>query len=277
MTFLKSVFIAFSMFSTLPTPQVDWNEKNMRYMMCAFPFVGLVIAFLCGAWFLFGLQIVFVWQKAIPHQIMALIFMLIPIFITGGIHMDGFMDTSDALASHADRDKKLEILKDSHSGAFAVMACVLYFISYYVLSCHFYQIYYSQDSLKRFPSLFSQFMASLPILSIFVMSRSLSAFAVAAFPIAKNSGLLHTFSSSSAKYFTAMWSEFLFMVVSILLFRYYGLSGAALVLTSLLVFLAYFIMAKKNFGGITGDTAGWFVQLCELFCLAEFLLFPILF
>ena len=58
------------------------------------------------------------------------ILLAVPIFITGGIHMDGFMDTCDARASYGDREKKLAILKDTHTGAFAVIFGALYLILY---------------------------------------------------------------------------------------------------------------------------------------------------
>ena len=45
MTVLQTIAVAFAMFSAVPVPQVDWNEKNMRYSLCAFPQVGV----LCGA------------------------------------------------------------------------------------------------------------------------------------------------------------------------------------------------------------------------------------
>ena len=45
MTALQTIAVAFAMFSALPMPQFDWNEKNMRYALCAFPLVGVV----CGA------------------------------------------------------------------------------------------------------------------------------------------------------------------------------------------------------------------------------------
>ena len=47
---MKSVWnsckAAFAMFSKIPTPMVDWNKENMKYMMCFFPFVGAVIGVL---------------------------------------------------------------------------------------------------------------------------------------------------------------------------------------------------------------------------------------
>ena len=47
MTFFETVAVAFSMFSALPMPQVDWNERNMRYSLCAFPLVGALIGLCC--------------------------------------------------------------------------------------------------------------------------------------------------------------------------------------------------------------------------------------
>ena len=51
-----------------------------------------------------------------------------PVIITGGIHLDGFVDTMDAINSYQPIERKLEILKDSHIGAFALISCVTYFI-----------------------------------------------------------------------------------------------------------------------------------------------------
>ena len=52
MIVLQTVAVAFAMFSAVPVPQFNWTEKNMRYAMCAFPLIGVVIGllwFLCGA------------------------------------------------------------------------------------------------------------------------------------------------------------------------------------------------------------------------------------
>ena len=51
MTVLQTIAVAFAMFSALPVPQFEWNEKNMRYAMCAFPLIGLVCG---GLWCLCG-------------------------------------------------------------------------------------------------------------------------------------------------------------------------------------------------------------------------------
>ena len=272
MTFLKSLILAFTTFSFIPAPRIEWNEKNMRYIMCAFPLVGLVIGAVWVAWFVFGIQLLFVWQRSISLHLIALGFTLIPVFITGGIHLDGFMDTCDALASHASREKKLEILKDSHSGAFAVLACLLYFLSYYILSFEICDYFLGETSSGRFADFLTRLMNFLPLVSIFVLSRLLSAFAVATFPIAKDSGLLHTFANASAKKFTAVFCYICFFLLSAALIYFYRFLGIALVGINLSVFCFYFVIAVKNFGGITGDTAGFFVQMCEILALLVFVI-----
>ena len=47
-------------------------------------------------------------------------------------------------------------------------------------------------------------------------------------------------------------------------------TGIAIIVPSILFFVFYYLTTKRNFGGITGDTAGWFVQLCEIFELMGF-------
>ena len=105
---LQTIAVAFAMFSALPVPQFAWNQKNMRYAMCAFPLIGVVIG---GLWCLCG-------ALPLPMPAKAAGFCLIPVWVTGGIHLDGYADTCDALSSYGDTAKKLEILKDPHCGAF---------------------------------------------------------------------------------------------------------------------------------------------------------------
>ena len=240
----------------------------MRYMMAAFPLVGAVIAFFEGCWLLLAGYLLHILQKPFSLHFFALGFTLIPIFVTGGIHLDGFMDTCDAIASHAEREKKLEILKDSHCGAFAILGCAIYFLSYFV---------FALELLRELEGWqgghFGQELFRLaPALGIFIISRLLSALAVATFPIAKNSGLVHTFASASAKRFTALWCAFWLIFLSGILIFCSGTNGAFLTAGQLALFTAYYFVAKSNFGGITGDTAGAFVQTCELLSLELFVI-----
>ena len=112
---LASLAITFSTYSRIPMPQVEWSEDNMRHTLSLLPLVGLVIGVLyCLTDRLSALL-------GFSPLLRAALLTVLPVLVTGGIHLDGYCDTVDALASHAPREKKLAILKDSSAGAFAVI------------------------------------------------------------------------------------------------------------------------------------------------------------
>jgi adenosylcobinamide-GDP ribazoletransferase len=221
-------------------PKVEWSKDNMRYVMCFFPLVGAVIG-----------GVIYLWIRIADYLSMSHIFdtaiiVLLPLILTGGIHMDGFMDTTDALSSYQPREKKLEILKDPNSGAFAVIGCV----GYYLLT---YAVWYEVTKTE------------LPVLAIgFILSRALSGLAVVTFPLAKNSGLAATFSNEAKKRLTRCVMIIFIILCAIgmlIINRKLGVIG---MFAALLTFLHYYRISVKEFGGITGDLAGYFLQLCEL-------------
>ena len=108
MKLLKAMVIAFSIYSKIPVPQFEWKEEDMEYMMCFFPWIGGVIGLFFFGW------AVLCEKFAVGNVCYALIGAAIPLMISGGFHVDGYMDTMDAFHSYQSREKKLEILKDSH-------------------------------------------------------------------------------------------------------------------------------------------------------------------
>ena len=120
MRVIRSLCIAFSTYSRIPVPQVAWTDENRKYSMCFFPLIGAVIGLLLWGW------LALCDVLGVGALLRGAVGALLPILVTGGIHMDGFMDTSDALASWQSPEKRLEILKDSHVGAFAVLGCAGY-------------------------------------------------------------------------------------------------------------------------------------------------------
>ena len=239
MTALQTIAVAFAMFSALPMPQFAWNERNMRYALCAFPLIGVVIGalwWLCGA-------------LPLPALARAAGFCLVPVWVTGGIHLDGYADTCDALSSYGDTAKKLEILKDPHCGAFAVIRLCSYFTAYFALCC----------CVQFTPRTAMLWMLAL------VGERALSGLAVASFPMAKNTGLAHTFATAADKTKVRRALTVLCIVLGAALA---ALGGWAMVCAAGTVFARYDQVAKKQFGGTTGDLAGWFLQKCEIWMLA---------
>lgn len=95
---------------------------------------------------------------------------------------------------------------------------------------------------------------------------------MAGFPLSKNTGLAHTFAQSSDRTTVRIILTVLFMAVSAALAVFFGVRGLFAVAAALLVFARYYVVAKKEFGGITGDLAGWFLQRCELAMLAAVVL-----
>ncbi len=240
MRIINSFFIALAMYSRIPVPRVDWKKENMRYAMCFFPVIGIVIGavmYLAG-WLLD--------KAAVGGLFRGAVFTLIPIIITGGIHMDGFMDTMDALGSWGDRDKKLEILKDSHAGAFAILGMGCYLL-------------WSVAVWSELPA------EVLGVCCVsFVLSRALSGFSVVTFPAARNSGLLKTFQDGAQKKAVRI-TMCLYVAAAVILMAVMdvrAMAGAAA--GAGITFLYYAVTSRKQFGGVTGDLAGFFLETAEL-------------
>ena len=119
MIILETLAVGFSMFSALPVPQVEWSEKNMRYSLCVFPLVGAVIAAACCVWTLVCDAL------SAPDLMRGAGLCLLPVLMTGGIHLDGYADTCDALASRAAPEKRQTILKDPNIEPDAEMLALL--------------------------------------------------------------------------------------------------------------------------------------------------------
>ena len=221
-------------------PQVDWSEENRRWSMCFFPLIGVVVGGLIWLWLALcdGLHIGPFLRGAIGTAL--------PLLVTGGIHMDGFMDVTDAMSSWQTKEKRLEILKDSHVGAFAVIACGAY--------------------LLLMAGLLSECTAAqgLGLTAAFVLSRSMSAYAMVALPQAKKQGMLADNARNADHHRVRLASWGWFAAAAVAAVCGLGWYGLALPAGALACLGWYAHRAKKYFGGISGDQAGWYVQVTEL-------------
>lgn len=208
--------------------------------MCFFPWIGAVIGLLCLGWdALAGFL-------ALGAPLRNTVLMLIPIAVSGGIHLDGLLDTADALSAWRTREKRLEILKDSHAGAFAVIACAAYFF----LLCAVLDMVHG-DMVKVYAF-------------TFVISRSLSGFSVVTFPKASAEGTVAGFSrSAQARAAQASCAVYVLLAAAGML-AIQPVFAVSMLLGAAAAFAWYYRMAMRQFGGISGDLAGCFLSVCEL-------------
>lgn len=257
---IKSLVIAFSTYSKIPMPMMEFKKEDMKYCMCFFGLVGAVIGIVCSLLIILGQSF------GLPSIIVGVLMTVIPIWITGGIHLDGFIDTIDAKNSYKDKSAKLEILKDPHVGAFAIIHCIVYMLLYFAFSVVFFENIMLLDLNKESacPSKATLFIVSYA--GIFVLSRILSAISVITFPKAKKEGMVSSMANSQENRGLYILIIELIVLLSLELYVSQGCFLWCLI-PAILVFAYYWKMSKKIFGGITGDLAGYFLQVMELVCL----------
>ena len=244
MTLIESLMVALSTYSRIPMPNFKWNEKNMKYAICFFPIVGII----CGVFAM-------LWSKLgtflnVSNLFLAMILVCIPLLITGGIHMDGFMDTVDALSSYQPREKKLEILRDPHCGAFAVIYCGIYLVLNIA-------VVYEICSL-----------GSIAVMCpIYFLSRCLSAVCAVNLPNARRNGMLSGYTENADKKIVNSAMGIFAAACMIVMLAISFVQAVTALLSGFLWTVLYCKMVKKQFGGVTGDTAGFFLQIFELCCM----------
>ncbi len=239
--FVRSFVIAVSMYSRIPVPQFIWKEEDMRYVFCFFPWIGAVTG---GCIYIWNMFCGFFQIGTLGRTAMS---MVIPLLVTGGIHVDGFMDTMDALHSYQTRERKLEILKDSHIGAFSVMMLAAYGLIW----------------IGAFSEIGNAVSLKL-VCGGFFLSRCLCGISAVSFPLAKKEGLLYLFADSSHRRIVK-GSLYLQGVGCIGWMLFWSpVRGAIVTVMSFLALAYYDHRSRKEFGGVTGDTAGCFVLMCEL-------------
>lgn len=243
MNFIYSLCAAFSMFSALPMPQVPWEKEKIRYMLVCLPFVGVAIGLAEFLW------VSLVDLLELGRVLRAAGFTLIPILLTGGIHLDGFMDTVDALKSHAAPEKKRAILKDPHAGAFAVIGLDCYLLAYFAL---WYDL--GPGAVRL-------------MIPMHVMSRSLSAVSGTLLPVRPGEGTLNVFHQAADKRVGIMAVLWVILSAAALV-AVHPVTGGVMALGAIVTLLLVRRMAMKQFEGMSGDIAGFQLQAAELVMLA---------
>lgn len=245
MKLINSFWIAIAMYSKLPAKAVEWNKSNMEYSMCFVSVIGMIE----------GLALVLLWKlfnmAGWEYSLFAGIATVMPLWISGGIHMDGYCDTMDALRSYRTKEKRLEILKDPHIGAFALIEVGIYLILYYSL-------------MTQVKSITMAVLAGFT----YILSRCMGCMMAVSMKNARGEGTLATFIDAANK----------IKVMSVLVVTALACLTAAIFIdyfTAIFLIISFFVgglmlvrNSKKYFGGVTGDIIGYSIEFMELILLA---------
>ena len=263
--------------------QTEWSVEDFGKSVVAFPYVGLIIGLILAL--LYGILSPF-----IPLVPLMLILVIAEFLITGGLHADGLMDTSDGLFSGRERERKLEIMKDSRIGSFGVVAFVFVTLLKWQL-------------LTAIPT--AEFIP-MALIMMPLMSRWSLVLSIRSYPYAREQGMGAAFANLAPKHvitYNTLSTFFMPIVILLigvvlytLLYGVYSIFSIAdvgyvvglgvLVYATLGIFqinivsmiITYIInrilnnYIVKQLGGTTGDTYGFVVEVTEVLLLLIYII-----
>ncbi len=238
---MKDFLRAFSFLTILPVGQISVSEeKELARSMAFFPLVGLVIGLILALGY-YLLSFLF------PRPLALWLTIGLLAFLTRGLHLDGFADTVDGLASSGTREKILEVMRDSRIGAFGVISLILLIGAKYLTL--------DQISTESIP---------YSLILMAVMGRNSMVLICYRSPYARSSeGLAKPFTENLGTREMAISLVSAFGIALLLM----GLKGILVFLGICLFSLGYRFFFIKKLGGVTGDILGAANELSELLCL----------
>jgi adenosylcobinamide-GDP ribazoletransferase len=216
------------------------KEKELARSMAFFPLAGLVIGLLLALGY-------YLLSFFFPNPLVLLLIIGLLALLTRGLHLDGFADTLDGLASGGTKEKILEVMRDSRIGAFGVIGLILLIGAKYL----------ALDQISN-----SSIYNSLILMA--VVGRNAMVLVCYRSPYARSSeGLAKPFLENLRTREVLISSALTFGIAFLLI----GVKGIAISLGIGLFSLGYRLFFLKKLGGVTGDILGAANELAELLCL----------
>ncbi len=233
-----SFLVAIQFLTTLPVPL--WREvkgedvaRSVRY----FPVVGVLLGLILTL-----LYWLLVWWLAPPVVNLLLVISLL--MLTGGLHFDGFLDSCDGLFGFRTVEQRLEIMRDSRVGSFAVAG------GWALLSLKF-------AGLSSIPG---ELMPSALVIGP-LLGRWALVTAVVVFPYGRESGLGKIYKQFNTR------RELGLALVGVSLLAALILRGSGLILVAgsfgVACLIGRWIMTKLP-AGLTGDSYGATTEIVEM-------------
>ncbi len=234
----NSFVMSLGMFTRIPAPIADFS-KGTKGIMGAFPFVGLLHGLLWWAVAHFAAVLM-------PPLLAGAVVAVYPFLITGFLHLDGFMDVSDAILSRRPLEDRLRILKDPNTGAFSVCSLGILLILF-TTAC-----------IELTGSPYTMALAFVPVLS-----RVLSATAVLTQRPLPTSSLVQSFKAGANRHelIVVIFAGCIAAAIMVYIYRWQALlTISAMAATQLRATLH----CRRQLGGFSGDVAGYMLTLGEL-------------
>ena len=227
------------MYSKIPVPIVEWDKKGGANSLMFLSLVGLA----CGA---VSLGVYHLAKLLSLSSALFSAFMLLSlVLVCGFLHIDGFMDTMDALLSSRGREEKIRILKDSTVGAFSVVALV-------ILMIFNYSSFFTLSTLSLTPYI---------LLIIPFVSRAISVIIMFEFKSLSDKGIMAYFKQGNKPIHIII---ILFQVLIAFVLSYImGFNYLLSIIFEVVTMFAISLLGLKALGGINGDILGASVVLGE--------------
>lgn len=234
------ICINLQFFTSIPIKkQLPLDRFYLTFALQTFPLLGLLQgSFYASIWFVLASYTPF------SDIVITLCLWLVLILLSGGIHLDGWIDASDAYFSYQDVQKRLEIMQDPRVGAFGVLSIIVLLGTRFVILYEL--VVMASDWLYIYVML-------VPFLGKMLMAAYLQLL-----PSARDQGMAVFFQQGISKWFWLVNSTYLFVIGLLAALLKIDLLVPYLVLVIVMIGLGYIFARKivKNFSGITGDTLG---------------------
>ncbi|WHY02971.1 adenosylcobinamide-GDP ribazoletransferase [Neobacillus sp. DY30] len=244
---LKGFLINLQFFTAIPVHlELPMDKPHLKSAVQAFPLLGLFQGGLYA-----GLFYLFLEYTPFSNLTVAFFLWLMSILLTGGIHLDGWIDASDGYFSYKDQQKRLQVMNDPRTGAFGVISVIV------LLTSRFLFIYEITVNVHM--------NSYLMIAAIPLISKSIMGLLLLTVKSAKKEGLGALFQNAASP--KDLWTYLVYVIgfLAIVIVFDGGFYYISIIFASAIVILLFCRRkAVKWFGGITGDVLGAAVEGTEL-------------
>jgi adenosylcobinamide-GDP ribazoletransferase len=244
---LIGLLLSFQFFTSFPIQkQLPMNRKSVTAMYMTMPILGLLMGCTIAS-------LIFINEQFLQFSslLVAVCIVVANIVMTGGLHLDGWLDMGDAYFSYQDQTRRLEILEDSRIGAFGAISLVVLLL---LKIAFIYEVLNQFDTTEYLFFICIPFLSRLAIILYFLSTQ----------PV-KEKGLAAYF-KTQVIHKTVCLSIIIYFLVLTLVAYYFSTSQLLLLFIAMILFVyLYRRWTIKNFGGMTGDLIGALYEGTELF------------